>query len=184
MTKATVVGKALALVLALGMILSFCSCGKNASVHTYHDTGYYTLASVAGDSLSLTGDALTGAGYANYFLDLREDGTGEMGMNGEVLDITWQDGLISLGKKDEFRYRVEGETLVHVDEETGNIWRYTIEQEEQTISFTTEDGQPIESSGLQIVSIDFSSEAPEETSTEVPETEVPEADSEAEADEE
>lgn len=155
MEKTAIIGKAAALILALVMILSFCSCEKkDEPVPTYFDAGYYTLSSVAGDGLSLAGEDLAAAGYVDYYLDLREDGTGKVGIAGEGMDVTWQDGTISLGETS-FLYRVEVGTIVHTDEDTGNIWRYAPVQEDQTISFTTEDGEPLDGSGLQIVSIQF-----------------------------
>lgn len=159
--------RAMALVLALLMVLLLCAC-KNTNyeeVPTYEDAGYYTLVSVAGDGLSLAGDALTEAGYDGYYIEMNEDGTGEMFLDGEVQAITWQDDLITLENGDEFRYRYETGSIVHTDPDTGNIWRYVEPVGVQEIVFTDEDGNPIENSSLQIVSIQVSSETSDDMDT-------------------
>lgn len=174
--------RAVALAAAAVMALAFSACGekKYEDIPTYNDAGHYNLVSVAGDGLSLAEGQLADAGYEGYYIELNEDGTAEIVIDGEILSATWQDGVVRPEKGKDFSYRMEGISLVHTDTDTGTVMRYTPEIEQVEIVLTKEDGTSAAGSGLQIVSIEFSSEALAESSSEASDVEVSDADSEAE----
>lgn len=97
------------------LVLLLVGCkGKNS------DAGYYVLDSVSSEGQVMDKELLKLIGLDDSYVILKEDGTGRMCLVGEVIDLKWSDGNITIEgvdteytiKGDELTFSVEGDAMV------------------------------------------------------------------------
>ena len=102
--------KALCALLAVVMLLTLCSCGKAKNEPTYNDAGYYDIFSIDDGEDVLSQSDFESLDWVIY-LQLNDDGTGVLDYDdGDVYDVTWQDGSITL-EGDTVSYAMAGGML-------------------------------------------------------------------------
>lgn len=92
---------------------------------TGSDAGIYLVASLEDEGASMTRDELEAMGMGDWYVELREDGTGEF-YTGEVNALTWKDGKMTITDAgEEMDFTVEGDTLSFDDAASGFKMKFT-----------------------------------------------------------
>lgn len=110
------------------------------------DVGHYDVYSYTGNGHEVTHEMLVQAGMGKTYLELREDGTGELCLFESVLDITWEKGEVTVYGTSKYTYTVDGDTLVldmqgvqYTMKRTGGASASTEKPEKQDEKETTEE---------------------------------------------
>ena len=127
----------LAVLLALCMILCLAACGgpKDNGKEKLADVGYYTVTSVSDGEDAFDAEWLALLGADEWYLELREDGTGTLNMYDEEMKITWKPGSITMDGET-MKYTLKGDTL-------------TLTEDGAEIVFTRSTGKPAGGSAQQ-----------------------------------
>ncbi|WP_036606423.1 hypothetical protein [Oribacterium sp. P6A1] len=85
---------------------------KAAEKTTSKDVGHYEIYEYTGNGNTVTHEMLVQAGMGDTYLDLRDDGTGELCLFTTVLDITWKEGSVKVYGTTDYTYTLDGDTLI------------------------------------------------------------------------
>lgn len=85
---------------------------KAAEKTSSKDVGHYEIYEYTGNGNTVTHEMLVQAGMGDTYLDLRDDGTGELCLFTTVLDITWKEGSIKVYGTTDYTYTLDGDTLI------------------------------------------------------------------------
>lgn len=87
----TKMNKVLAVAMALIMVLALAACGGGSGSGKAAVVGTYTLYEMTTEGTTISNDMLTSLGMDEIFLEMKEDGTGSMTIDGEASGFKWDD---------------------------------------------------------------------------------------------
>ena len=105
--------RSLTMLLALCLVLCLAACSGSdtpAKAEKPADIGYYTLTSMTEGSDTYGAEMLALIGADKWYIELREDYTGTLGLGEDIEEFTWKPGAITDGA-DTLSYTLEGDTL-------------------------------------------------------------------------
>ncbi|ETP71849.1 hypothetical protein UYO_2163 [Lachnospiraceae bacterium JC7] len=85
---------------------------KTSEKEALKGSGHYDIYEYTGNGHTVTHEMLVQAGMGDTYLDLRDDGTGELCLFTTVLDITWKEGSIKVYGTTDYTYTLDGDTLI------------------------------------------------------------------------
>ena len=85
--------KLLCAILAVVLLLTLGACGGKKATH--EDAGWYDIVSLENGGSTMTGAELAAEGET-ITLQLDDDGVGVLNLDGDILNLTWQDGVLDL----------------------------------------------------------------------------------------